>query len=184
MGKRRKCSLRIPAPSSQKDRSGRYIKILTNLYIHNYFITALSHMSEAFYYFSFFRYGNIYKTYILGCPCIMVASPEAAKAVLVTQANLFKPTYPRSKENMIGPEAIFFNSGTYHAKLKKLVQANFLPATIKGFVPDIEAIVLKILPTWKNKKIITLKEMKMVHTTYIHIFFFFFWFLFLFLFWV
>ncbi|XP_060667707.1 abscisic acid 8'-hydroxylase 2 isoform X2 [Ziziphus jujuba] len=107
------------------------------------------------------RYGDIFKTYILGCPCVMISSPEAAKTVLVTRANLFRPTYPPSKERMIGPEAIFFHQGAYHSKLKKLVQANFLPSAIKGSVSEIELIVLRLLPTWNNNNIVnTLQEMK------------------------
>ncbi|XVF05484.1 hypothetical protein REPUB_Repub05bG0176300 [Reevesia pubescens] len=106
------------------------------------------------------RYGDIFKTHILGCPCVMISSPEAARIILVTQAHLFKPTYPPSKEKMIGPEAIFFHQGAYHSKLKKLVQASFLPSAIRGSVSEIEQIVLKFLPTWENTTINTLQEMK------------------------
>ncbi|XP_048234575.1 abscisic acid 8'-hydroxylase 2 isoform X2 [Ricinus communis] len=106
------------------------------------------------------RYGDIFKTYILGCPCVMISSPEAARIVLVTKAHLFKPTYPISKEKMIGPEALFFQQGAYHSKLKKLVQASFLPSTIRGSVSQIEQIVLSFLPAWKNSTINTLQEMK------------------------
>ncbi|XP_062171338.1 abscisic acid 8'-hydroxylase 2 [Alnus glutinosa] len=106
------------------------------------------------------RYGDIFKTHILGCPCVMISSPEAARIVLVSGAHLFKPTYPPSKEKMIGPEAIFFHQGAYHSRLKKLVQASFLPSAIRGSVPEIEHIVLKFLPTWKNCTINTLQEMK------------------------
>ncbi|KAL5747877.1 hypothetical protein ACOSP7_024895 [Xanthoceras sorbifolium] len=106
------------------------------------------------------RYGDIFKTHILGCPCVMISSPEAAKTVLVSQAHLFKPTYPPSKEKMIGPEAIFFHQGAYHSRLKKLVQASFLPSAIRGSVPEIEQIVLKFLPAWKDTTINTLQEMK------------------------
>ncbi|GJN21965.1 hypothetical protein PR202_gb09489 [Eleusine coracana subsp. coracana] len=60
------------------------------------------------------RHGPIFKTHILGCPCVMVSSPEAARFVLVTQAHLFKPTFPASKERMLGPQAIFFQQGDYH----------------------------------------------------------------------
>lgn len=108
------------------------------------------------------RYGDIFKTHILGCPCVMISSPEAARIVLVSRAHLFKPTYPPSKEKMIGPEAIFFHQGAYHSRLKKLVQASFLPSAIRGSVPEIEHIVLKFLPTWKNCTINTLQEMKRV----------------------
>lgn len=93
----------------------------------------------------------------------MITSPEAAKMVLVSRAHLFKPTYPRSKERMIGPEAIFFHQGAYHSRLKKLVQASLLPSAIKGSVSEIEQIVLKLLPTWKNSTINTLQQMKRVN---------------------
>ncbi|XP_077238984.1 abscisic acid 8'-hydroxylase 2-like isoform X3 [Tasmannia lanceolata] len=106
------------------------------------------------------RYGDIFKTHILGCPCIMISSPEAAKFVLVTRAHLFKPTYPPSKEKMIGPEALFFHQGEYHSRLKKLVQASFLPCAIRGTVSEIEHLVLKFLPSWENNTINTLQEMK------------------------
>lgn len=110
----------------------------------------------------------------------MISSPEAAKSVLVTRAHLFKPTYPPSKERMIGPEAIFFHQGPYHSRLKKLVQSSFLPCAIKGSVSEIEHIVLKLLPTWNNSTTInTLQEMKrvylfncFVHINFSHSFFF------------
>ena len=93
---------------------------------------------------------------------MMISSPEAARIVLVTKAHLFKPTYPPSKEKMIGPEALFFHQGAYHSTLKKLVQASFLPSVIRGSVSDIEQIVLKFLTTWENTTINTLQEMKRV----------------------
>ncbi|XAR60631.1 (+)-abscisic acid 8'-hydroxylase [Bertholletia excelsa] len=106
------------------------------------------------------RYGDIFKTHILGCPCVMISSPEAAKVVLVSHAHLFKPTYPPSKEKMIGPEALFFHQGAYHSKVKRLVQASFQPSAIRGSVSDIEKIVLKLLSAWDNATVNTLQEMK------------------------
>ncbi|KAK4349444.1 hypothetical protein RND71_032199 [Anisodus tanguticus] len=78
------------------------------------------------------KYGSIFKTHILGCPCVMISSPEAAKLVLVTRANLFKPTFPASKERMLGKQAIFFHQGDYHAKLRKLVLRAFMPESIRN----------------------------------------------------
>lgn len=109
------------------------------------------------------RYGDIFKTHILGCPCVMISSPEAARTVLVTQAHLFKPTYPPSKEKMIGPEALFFQQGAYHSMLKKMVQASFSPSTIKDSVSHVDQIVQKMVPSWTNRTINTLEEMKKVH---------------------
>lgn len=94
------------------------------------------------------RYGDIFKTHILGCPCVMLASPEAALFVLVKNADLFRPTYPKSKEKMIGPAALFFHQGQYHTHLRKLVLSSLSPQSIKKFIPGIESIAISTLESW------------------------------------
>nr|AOW71530.1 ABA 8'-hydroxylase CYP707A [Orobanche cernua var. cumana] len=106
------------------------------------------------------KYGSIFKTHILGCRCVMISSPEAAKLVLVSTAHLFKPTFPASKERMLGKQAIFFHQGDYHAKLRKLVLRAFMPESIKNTVTDIESIALSSLESWDGKLITTYQEMK------------------------
>ncbi|KAA8528537.1 hypothetical protein F0562_035892 [Nyssa sinensis] len=107
------------------------------------------------------RYGEIFKTNILGCPCVMLASPEAARFVLLTQAQLFKPTYPNSKESLIGPSALFFHQGDYHIRLRKLVQGSLYPETIRNLVPNIEAIAVSALDSWTGGHVVnTFSEMK------------------------
>ncbi|KAH7517982.1 hypothetical protein FEM48_Zijuj09G0122200 [Ziziphus jujuba var. spinosa] len=107
------------------------------------------------------RYGEIFKSHILGCPCVMLASPEATKFVLATHSELFKPTYPKSKEKMIGPSAIFFHQGNYHSLLRKLVQNCLSPGSLQKLVPDIEAIAISALQSWAGGDVInTFHEMK------------------------
>lgn len=106
------------------------------------------------------KYGSVFKTHILGCPCVMISSPEAAKFVLSTRANLFKPTFPASKERMLGKQAIFFHQGDYHAKLRKLVLRAFMPEAIRTFVSDIDSIALGTLKSLEGSLINTFQEMK------------------------
>lgn len=106
------------------------------------------------------KYGSIFKTHILGCPCVMISSPEAAKLVLVTRAHLFKPTFPASKERMLGKQAIFFHQGDYHMKLRRLVLRAFTPESIKNIVPHVESLALQSLESWEGKMITTYQEMK------------------------
>ncbi|CAL0312124.1 unnamed protein product [Lupinus luteus] len=108
------------------------------------------------------RYGEIFKTHILGYPCVMLTSPEAARFVLVTHAHLFKPTYPKSKEKLIGPSALFFHQGNYHTQIRKLVQTSLSPETIRKLIPDIEAEVKSCLESWVSgeKVINSFHEMK------------------------
>lgn len=108
------------------------------------------------------RYGDIFKTHILGYPCVMLASPEAARFVLVTYAHLFKPTYPKSKERLIGPSALFFHQGNYHSRLRKLVQSSLSPEALRKLIPDIEALAVSSLESWteNNQTINTFRVMK------------------------
>ncbi|KAL7156812.1 hypothetical protein ABFS83_02G034400 [Erythranthe nasuta] len=110
------------------------------------------------------RYGEIFKTHILGCKCVMLASPEASRFVLVTNADLFKPTYPKSKETMIGPWALFFHRGDYHYRLRKLVQSSLSPDPIRKFIPGIESIAISTLDSLasdhKNKVVSIFRGMK------------------------
>ncbi|KAF1886447.1 hypothetical protein Lal_00045679 [Lupinus albus] len=107
------------------------------------------------------RFGEIFKTNILGCRCVMLTSPEAARFVLVTQAHLFKPTYPKSKELLIGPYALFFHQGDYHMSLRKLVQRSLSFDVLRNLVPDIEALALYSFKSWGHGHVInTYREMK------------------------
>ncbi|XP_027939303.1 abscisic acid 8'-hydroxylase 2-like isoform X2 [Vigna unguiculata] len=109
------------------------------------------------------RFGEIFKTNILGCPCVMLISPEAARFVLVTQAHLFKPTYPKSKERLIGPFALFFHQGDYHTRLRKLVQRSLSFEALRNLVPHIEALVLSGMNSWGDGQVINMfKEMKRI----------------------
>ncbi|KZV20744.1 abscisic acid 8'-hydroxylase 1-like [Dorcoceras hygrometricum] len=106
------------------------------------------------------KYGSIFKSHILGCPCVMISSPEAAKVVLVSKAHLFKPTFPASKERILGKQALFFHQGDYHTKLRRLVLRAFMPESIKDIVPDIESLAVRSLESWQGNLITTFEEMK------------------------
>uniref|UniRef100_A0A9I9DHG0 Abscisic acid 8'-hydroxylase 4 n=2 Tax=Cucumis melo TaxID=3656 RepID=A0A9I9DHG0_CUCME len=108
------------------------------------------------------RYGEIFKTNILGCPCVMLASAAAARFVLVTNAHLFRPTYPKSKETMIGPAALFFHQGNYHSNLRKLVLNSLSLERLRTLVPSIEAAAISATDSWAaaGHVINTFREMK------------------------
>lgn len=94
----------------------------------------------------------------------MLASPEAVRFVLVSQPHLFKPTYPPSKEKLIGPSALFFHQGAYHTQIRKLVQASLSLDVIRSLVPDIEAIAILTLQSWSGGHVInTFRELKKVY---------------------
>ncbi|OEL13018.1 Abscisic acid 8'-hydroxylase 3 [Dichanthelium oligosanthes] len=106
------------------------------------------------------RYGEVFKTHVLGCPCVVLATPEAARMVLVSRAHLFKPTYPPSKERMIGPQALFFHQGDYHLRMRRIVQGWLGPDALRALVPDVEAAVASTLRWWEGRETSTFHTMK------------------------
>ncbi|GAY52398.1 hypothetical protein CUMW_141440 [Citrus unshiu] len=106
-------------------------------------------------------YGEIFKTHILGYKCVMLVNSEAIRYVLVTHAHLFKPTYPRSKERLIGPWALFFHQDGYHTRMRKLVQSSLTPSMVRNSVSCIEATAMSTLDSWSGGRLInTFHEMK------------------------
>ncbi|XP_052205757.1 abscisic acid 8'-hydroxylase CYP707A1-like [Diospyros lotus] len=91
------------------------------------------------------RYGEIFKSHIHGSPCVMLGSPEAVKFALVTEAHLFKQIYPRSKEQLIGPWAVFFRDGEFHSRVRKLVQGSVSLEVIRRMVPAVESLAVAAL---------------------------------------
>ncbi|KAG2579329.1 abscisic acid 8'-hydroxylase 3-like [Panicum virgatum] len=106
------------------------------------------------------RYGEVFKTHVLGCPCVVLATPEAVRMVLVSRAHLFKPTYPPSKERMIGPQALFFHQGDYHLRVRRAVQGWLGPDALRALVPDVEAAVASTLRWWEGREASTFHTMK------------------------
>ncbi|XP_020599668.1 abscisic acid 8'-hydroxylase 3-like [Phalaenopsis equestris] len=97
------------------------------------------------------RHGEIFKTHLLGYPCVMLASPEASRFVLTTHSHLFKPTYPRSKERLIGPSALFFHHGSYHTILRKLLRTSFSPLALRRLTPAINSAASSTLQSWTGR---------------------------------
>ncbi|KAB2617841.1 abscisic acid 8'-hydroxylase 4-like [Pyrus ussuriensis x Pyrus communis] len=106
------------------------------------------------------RCGEVFKTHILVSPCVMLSSPEAVRFVLVTQAHLFKPTYPQSKERLIGPSAIFFHQDDYHGQIRRLVQGSLSLDVMRNLVLDIEAITISTIDSWSGNVVNTFYELK------------------------
>ncbi|KAL8171432.1 hypothetical protein V2J09_023236 [Rumex salicifolius] len=60
-------------------------------------------------------------------------------------AHLFKPTFPASKERILGKHAIFFNQGDYHFRLRKLLLRAFSPESLRRFVSSVDSVASRCL---------------------------------------
>ncbi|KAL5186467.1 Abscisic acid 8'-hydroxylase 1 [Glycine soja] len=95
-------------------------------------------------------YGSMFKSHILGYPCVIIFNSEEAMFVL-NKDQLFKPTFSASKERMLGKQAIFFHQRAYHANLRRLVLRTIMPEAIKDIISEIESIAQSCLKSWEGK---------------------------------
>jgi hypothetical protein len=65
-------------------------------------------------------------------------------------------------KHMLGPQAIFFQQGDYHARLRRLVSRAFSPQAIRASVPTVGAVALRSLRSWDGLLVNTFQEMKLV----------------------
>lgn len=95
------------------------------------------------------RYGNVFKTCILGSNVIVSTDPDVNKVVLQNQANNFVPAYPKSIRELMGEQSILKMNGTMHKKVHTLI-AGFLrsPQLKARITRDIEHAVKQCFASW------------------------------------
>lgn len=96
-----------------------------------------------------YRYGNVFKTCILGSNVIVSTDPDVNKVVLQNQANNFVPAYPKSIRELMGEQSILKMNGTMHKKVHTLI-AGFLrsPQLKARITRDIEHTVKQCFASW------------------------------------
>jgi retinoid hydroxylase len=98
------------------------------------------------------KYGQIYKSNVLGSPTILMSGPEAAKFVLSTGFDKFSwgEGWPQNFKDMLG-RSLFVQDGDEHKRNRKLLAPAFHGKALAGYVQSIEEIVARYLRQWEEK---------------------------------
>lgn len=98
------------------------------------------------------RYGNVFRTHILGKPIIVSTDPDVNKQVLQNHGNAFVPSYPKSITELFGKSSILQMNGPLHKRVHGLI-GGFLksPQFKTRITRDIEETVRASLSTWMNR---------------------------------
>ncbi|KAH7516121.1 hypothetical protein FEM48_Zijuj10G0101300 [Ziziphus jujuba var. spinosa] len=83
------------------------------------------------------RYGNVFKSHILGCPTIVSMDPELNRFILLNEGKGLVPGYPQSMLEMLGK----FNIGALHGSAHKHIRGSLLSLGRK----EIEKILRQIM---------------------------------------
>uniref|UniRef100_A0A2P2IZ72 Uncharacterized protein MANES_02G058500 n=1 Tax=Rhizophora mucronata TaxID=61149 RepID=A0A2P2IZ72_RHIMU len=112
------------------------------------------------------RYGNFFKSHILGCPTIVSMDPELNRYILMNEGKGFVPGYPQSMLDILGKCNIAAVHGSTHKHMRGALLSLINPTMIREqLLPKIDEFMRSHLSNWDNKIIdiqVKTKEMALL----------------------
>ncbi|KAL3525830.1 hypothetical protein ACH5RR_014202 [Cinchona calisaya] len=100
------------------------------------------------------RYGNFFKSHILGCPTIVSMDPELNRYILVNEAKGLVPGYPQSMLDILGKSNIAAVHGSAHKYMRGALLSLISPTMIRQhLLPKIDEFMRSHLSNWGNSVI-------------------------------
>jgi cytochrome P450 len=96
------------------------------------------------------KYGNVFKTHILGSPTIVMIGADANRLIFSGENNNFTIQWPKSTSTLLGPASLTIQTGSVHKSRRKLLSQAFQPRALASYVPSMVAITNSYLQTWEK----------------------------------
>ncbi len=99
------------------------------------------------------RYGNVFRTHLLGQPTVVVIGPEAARSVLSSSMDAFSwgQGWPDTFQTLLG-ESLFVQDGPEHAKNRRLIMPAFHGRALAGYFDTMNRTMLRYLQAWEQQR--------------------------------
>ncbi len=94
------------------------------------------------------RYGNIFKTKILGQPTIFLQGAEGNRFIFGNETEYFKISWPPSVKALLGNLSLALQTGHEHISRRKLLAQAFQPRSLAGYVDAMQAISDRYFDRW------------------------------------
>ena len=88
------------------------------------------------------KYGNIFKTYLLGSPTVRVIGAELIRKILQGEHVYVSTAWPKTVRYLMGEKALAMSSGHVHHVRRKFVQKAFGPSALESYVQEISQVNL------------------------------------------
>ncbi|KAI5678873.1 hypothetical protein M9H77_09823 [Catharanthus roseus] len=100
------------------------------------------------------RYGNVFKSHILGSPTIISMDPELNRYILLNESKGLVPGYPQSTLDVLGENNIGAVSGSTHKKIRGSLMLLISSSAIKDqMLPKMDRDMRIFLQNWDGKTI-------------------------------
>ncbi|XP_010939208.1 cytochrome P450 85A1-like [Elaeis guineensis] len=100
------------------------------------------------------RYGNLFKTHILGSPTVVCMDPELNRYILMNEGKGLVPGYPQSMQDLMGKWNISAVHGSLHKSMRRAMLRLIGPNMIKDqLISEIDEFLRSYLSNWSGKVI-------------------------------
>ncbi|KAK3096283.1 hypothetical protein FSP39_025295 [Pinctada imbricata] len=116
-----------------------------------------------FYKNKYGKYGQIYKTHLLGNRTIRIAGAENIRKVLTGENTIVMSQWPKSVRCILGDGALSMSDGGIHKFRKRLVLKSFSHEALENYIPTITNTIRKCIAKWKDQgEILAFQEIKIM----------------------
>ncbi|KAK3546520.1 hypothetical protein QTP70_026375, partial [Hemibagrus guttatus] len=96
------------------------------------------------------KYGNVFKTHLLGRPVIRVTGAENVRKVLMGEHSLVSVDWPQSTSTLLGPNSLANSIGDIHRKKRKIFAKVFSHEALESYLPKIQQVIQETLRIWSS----------------------------------
>ncbi|XP_028651195.1 cytochrome P450 26C1 isoform X1 [Erpetoichthys calabaricus] len=94
------------------------------------------------------RYGNVFKTHLLGKPVIRVTGADNIRKILLGEHKLVSTQWPLSTRIILGPHTLINSVGEHHKRKRKIFATVFSQAALESYIPRIQEVVRSEVARW------------------------------------
>ncbi|XP_049712459.1 cytochrome P450 26B1 isoform X2 [Elephas maximus indicus] len=96
------------------------------------------------------KYGNVFKTHLLGRPLIRVTGAENVRKILMGEHHLVSTEWPRSTRMLLGPNTVSNSIGDIHRNKRKVYSKIFSHEALESYLPKIQLVIQDTLRAWSS----------------------------------
>lgn len=78
-----------------------------------------------------YRYGNVFKSHILGCPTVISMDPVLNRYILLNESKGLVPGYPQSSLDILGKHNVAAVTGSDHRQIRGPIMSLVGPSAVK-----------------------------------------------------
>ncbi|KAF7221300.1 cytochrome P450 26C1 [Nothobranchius furzeri] len=99
------------------------------------------------------RYGNVFKTHLLGKPLIRVTGAENIRKILLGEHSLVCTQWPQSTRIILGPNTLVNSIGDLHRKKRKIVAKVFSRGALESYLPRLQDVIKSEIAKWCSEPV-------------------------------